>query len=165
MISEDKAIETQKLEQSLCLIKESPVLSWHFLKNLDKPKWFPKIKDNVIKSIVELEKDRAIKFQLLSYFEKCADKYSDGIVPLIAQLEKNTQNYNILSDLVKTLGKLKPKRKKNIELLWEVFSKLTEHQHSWVRREIPQALLPFVEYNIDKVLEILEKIFFVLMKI
>ncbi len=160
LINEDGSLTKDEIGKSLNIISSDTSLSWHFLKNLNKPEWFPKIKDNVIKSIVELEEDSAVKFQLLSYFEKCADKYSDEIVPLIAHLEKNTQNYNILSNLVKTLGKLKPKQKKNIKLLWEIFSKLTEHQHPWVRREIPQALLPFVEYNIDKVLEILEKVFF-----
>jgi len=160
LISEDKSISKDGANKALNIISSDTSLSWHFLKNLNKPEWFSKIKDNVIKSIVELEEDSAVKFQLLSYFEKCAEKYSDEIVPLIVQLEKNTQNYNILSSLVKTLGKLKPKHRKNIDLLWEVFLKLTEHQHPWVRREIPQALLPFVEYDINWVLAIVEKVLF-----
>ena len=144
-------------------LTKDKTLAWHFLKNLsnlNKQEWFSKIKDNVIKSIVESEEDSAVKFQLLGYFEKCADKYSDEIVPLIARLERNTKDYNILSNLVKTLGKLKPKQGKNIKLLWGVFLRLTEHQHPWVRQEIPQAILSFVEYNIDKVLETLEGVFF-----
>lgn len=161
--SNDNSIDDKELKVALCILKEDDKLAWHFLKNLvdlDKLGWFPKIKDNILKSIVEVEEDSAVKFQLLSYFEKCADKYSDEIVPLIVELEKNTRNYNILSNLVKTLGKLKPRQKKNIKLLWEVFLKLTEHQHPWVRRAIPQALKSFAKYDIDKVLEILGKVFF-----
>lgn len=160
IIKKDASIDSREVKVSLCILSDENKLAWHFLKNLKDEDWFPKIRDNIIKSIVESEEDNAVKYQLLNYFETCAEKYSDEIVPLITQLEKNTQNYTILSNLVKTLGKLKPKYKRNVDLLWEVFSKLTEHQHPWVRREIPQALLPFIEYDVDKVLNILEKIFF-----
>ena len=152
-------ISEVETKQSLSFIQNDSRLAWHFLKNLDKPEWFLKIKDSVIKSAVELEEDSAVKFQLLSYFEQCVDKYSDEIVPLAVQLERNTQDYNILSNLVKTLGKLKPRHDKNIKLLWNLFSKLTEHQHPWVRREIPKSLTSFVNYDTDKVLEILDKVF------
>jgi len=160
LINKKDKIDSKEEKVVLCILQEDTKLAWHFLKNLDKPEWFLKIKDNIIKSVVELEEDSAVKFQLLSYFERCADKYSDEIIPLIVQLENNTQDYNILSSLVKTLGKLKPKQQKNIKLLWEIFSKLTGHQHPWVRRELPKSLLSFVNYDVDKVLEILEKVFF-----
>jgi hypothetical protein len=140
---------------------EDNTLSWHFLRNLsdlDKPGWFPKIKDNVIKSIVEQDEDTAVKFQLFNYFETCAPEHSDQILPLIDELERNTKNYNILSNLVKTLGKMCPESEKNIKLLWKIFSRLTEHQHPWVRREIPNALLSFADKDIDKTLKILKKV-------
>ena len=149
-----------EIVQGLSLIRRDTRMAWHFLRNLDNPEWFPKIKDNVIKSIVELEEDRAVKFQLLSYFEKCADRYSDEIIPLIAKLENNTHDYNILSGLIKTLGKLTPKQPSNIKLLWKIFSKLTEHQHPWVRREIPKSLVSFTDYDTEEVLKILGKVFF-----
>ena len=160
LVNDESLFTKDEITKALNIISTDTTLSWHFLRNLNKPEWFPKIKDNIIKAIVELEEDSAVKFQLLSYFEKCSEKYSDEIAPLLKLLEKNTKNYNILSDLVKTLGKLKPKQKKSVDIIWEIFSKLTEHQHPWVRREISKALDSFVEYDIDKVLEILEKVLF-----
>lgn len=139
---------------------EDNTLSWHFLKNLKTDTWFSELKDNLIKAISEQEEDGAVKFQLLNYLEKCADKYSDEIVPIISVLEKNTQNYNILSSLIKTLGKLSPKQTDNVTQLFNIFSKLAEHQHPWVRREIPKAIITFADRNIDKVIEILRQIFF-----
>ncbi|MEA2020773.1 MAG: hypothetical protein U9M98_03635 [Patescibacteria group bacterium] len=147
---------------TLHIIKDDRKLAWHFLRNLsklNKAEWFPRIKENVIRSIVEQDEDGTVKFQLLNYFETCAPEYSDEILPLIVELEKNTKNYNILSSLVKSLGKMQPKDKQNIELLWEIFSRVAEHQHPWVRREVPKAVLTFVDVNIAKVLEILKKVF------
>lgn len=155
----DNRVSEDETRKALCIIKEDKTLAWHFLKNLKDPAWFPKIKDNVIKTISEDTTDSATKYQLLSFFEKCSDKYSDEILPFILALEKNTQSYHILSNLVKTTGLLKPKSAGSITLLWQFFDDLVEHQHPWVRREIPKALLSFIGIDEEKVFELFRRLF------
>lgn len=152
-------VDSDELQKSLCFIKDDKILSWHFLKNLKDLSWFPKIKDSVIKTVSEDTTDSATKYQLLSFFEKCSDKYSDEILPFILALEKNTQSYHILSNLVKTTGLLKPKSAEAIALIWQFFDDIVEHQHPWVRREIPKALLSFVDIDEDKVFELFKRLF------
>lgn len=155
----DGNLDEVEARKALCLIKEDHTLSWHFLKNLKNPDWFPKIKDNIIRSIAEDTSDTATKYQLLSFFEKCVADHSDEIVPLLLQLERNTQSYHILSNLVRTIGSLKPKSKEAITSLWQIFDDLVEHQHPWVRREIPKALLSFIDLDEDKVFSLFKKLF------
>ncbi len=152
-------LEEGETRKALCLIKEDHTLSWHFLKNLKNPAWFLKVKDNVIKSAIEDASDSATKYQLLGFFEKCAALHSDEIAPLILQLERNTQSYHILSNLVRTLGLLNPKSEEAIRSLWQIFDDLVEHQHPWVRREIPKALLSFIHLDEDKVFTLFKKLF------
>lgn len=159
IINDKDSLEKNEIKINLCLLSEEKELSWHFLKNLKDPDWFPKIKDNIIKSIVEDTSDTATKYQLLSFFEKCAVDHSDEIIPLLLQLERNTQSYQILSNLVRTVSSLKPKSKNAVISLWQIFDDLVEHQHPWVRREIPKALLPFIDLDGDKVFSLFKKLF------
>ena len=146
-------IDSDEVQKALCLINEDDTLVWHFLKNLKASTWFPKIKDNIIKTISEDTSDSAVKYQLLNFFDKCADTYSDEILPLLLSLEKNTQSYNILSNLVKNVRILKPKSVEAVDALWQILDDLVEHQHPWVRREIPETLLSFTEIDEDKVFD------------
>lgn len=159
LINLDKGLSNDEISKAIDLIASDNTLAWHFLKNLKDPSWFTKIKDSVIKTISEDTTDSATKYQLLSFFEKCSDKYSDEIFPFILALEKNTQSYHILSNLVKTTGLLKPKSARSIALLWQFFDDLVEHQHPWVRREIPKALLSFINIDEDKVFELFRRLF------
>jgi hypothetical protein len=159
LINQDKSLSKKEILQAIKIIASDDTLSWHFLKNLNDPNWFPRIKDNVIKAIVEQTEDSAAKFQLLNFFEKCAKNYSDEIVPFLYSLEKNTQSYQILSSLLKTFSFLKPKSPESIKLIWTILTDLVEHQHPWVRREVPSALLSFVDVDIDKVIELFNKLF------
>ena len=159
IINDKDSLEKNEIKINLCILSEEKELSWHFLKNLKDPDWFPKIKDNIIKSIVEDTSDTATKYQLLSFFEKSAVDHSDDIAPLLLQLERNTQSYHILSNLVRTVGLLKPKSKEAIIALWQIFDELVEHQHPWVRREIPKALLSFINLDEDKVFSLFKKLF------
>ena len=129
LINQDKNLSKKEILQAINIIASDDTLSWHFLKNLNDPNWFPRIKDNVIKAIVEQTEDSAAKFQLLNFFEKCAENYSDEIVPFLYSLEKNTQSYQILSSLLKTLSFLKPKSSESIKLIWTILTDLVEHQH------------------------------------
>lgn len=146
-------------KQALKIIQNDDTLSWHFFRNLKNPDWFPIIKDGLIKSIAEQDIDTATKYQLLNYFELCMDKYSDEIIPLLVKLENNTKKPNILAALVKILAKLRSSKKEELNPLWGVLKRLTEHQHPWVRKEIPDTLEAFAEYDIDRSLELLEKLF------
>ncbi len=121
------------------MIEQDDTLIWHFLKNLKDPTWFPIIKDNIIKKISEDTSDSAIKYQLLNYFEICANTYSDKILPLLYSLERNTQIYNILSSLVSNVGLQKPKSSDAIGFLWQILDDLVSTP--WVRREIQEINL------------------------
>lgn len=159
IINNDQNLTAEEIGSAIVIIAADKSLSWHFLKNLDDSDWLPKIKDNIVKSIAEDTSDTAAKYQLLSFFEKCAADHSDEIVPLLLQLERNTQSYHILSNLVRTVGSLKPKSKEVITSLWQIFDDLVEHQHPWVRREIPKALLSFIDLDEDKVFSLFKKLF------
>ncbi len=159
IINDQESFEKNEIKVNLCILSEERELSWHFLKNLKDPTWFTKIRDNIIKSIVEDTSDTATKYQLLSFFEKCATTHSNETVPLLLQLERNTQNYHILSSLMKTVGLLKPTSKEAITSLWRIFDDLVEHQHPWVRREIPKTLLSFIDLDEDKVFSLFRKLF------
>lgn len=159
LINSEKNLTSGEISRAIAIIASDKTLSWHFLKNLKDPDWFPKIKDNVIKATVEDNSDSATKYQLLSFFENCAVDHSNETVSLLLQLERNTQSYHILSSLMKTVGLLKPKSKEAITLLWQIFDDLVEHQHPWVRREIPKALLSFIDLDEDKVLSLFRKLF------
>ena len=159
LINNDKNLISGGVSKAIAIISSDKTLSWHFLKNLKDPDWFPKIKDNVIKATIEDNSDSATKYQLLSFFEKCAVDHSDEILLLLLQLERNTQSYHILSNLVRTAGLLKPKSKESIASLWQIFDDLVEHQHPWVRREIPKALLSFIDLDEDKVFSLFKKLF------
>ena len=150
--------DSDEVQKALCIIKEDNTLVWHFLKNLKTSTWFPKIKDNIIRKISEDTSDSAVKYQLLIFFEKCADTYSDEVLPLLLALEKNTQSYNILSNLVKNVRLLKPKSVESVDALWQILDDLVEHQHPWVRREIPETLLSFTEIDEDKVFDMFERL-------
>lgn len=145
--------------QAVEIIEKDDTLAWHFFRNLKDSDWFPAIKDSLIKSIVEQEEDTAVKYQLLSYFELSAEKYSDQIIPLIAKLERNTRNPHILAEIIKTIAKLKPDKKNSLRPIWQILARLAEHQHPWVRKEIPETLKVLTEYDINKSLRILEKVF------
>lgn len=155
----DRQFSNDEEKKALYFIRDDNTLIWHFLKNLKDPIWFPKIKDNIIKTLSEDTSDSASKYQLLGFLEKCINKYSNEIIPVVLTLEKNTQNYHILSSLVKTVGVLKPKSPEALVLLWQIFDDLVEHQHPWVRREIPKALLSFIDIDEDKVFELLNRLF------
>lgn len=158
-IQEKNTAEQHKKQPVLEIIAKDNNLSWHFLKNLNDLSWFPVLKNNMIKTIVKQDIDTVLKYQLLRYFEKCMDKYSDEIIPLLIEFEKNTKNPNILSALIETIGSLKPSNKENLKLIWEILKRLSEHQHPWVRRQIPKTLKKLIEYDVDKVLKLLEKLF------
>jgi len=152
-------LRQEERKQVLKIISQDNTLSWHFLKNLKNPNWFIRIKDTVIKSIIDSKIDSATKYQLLNYFETCAGRYSDKIIPLLVKFEENTKNPNILAALVRTIAKLKPSKKENLKQIWRLLEKLAEHQHPWVRKEIPETLKTLAEYNLDKSLSLLEKVF------
>lgn len=159
LINIEVSLTDDEINEAIAIIASDSTLAWHFLKNLKDPSWFPKIKDGVIKTIVKDTSDSATKYQLLSFFEKCAEAYSDEIVPLLLELERNTQGYHILSNLVKTIGSMKPKSEKTIASLWQIFDDLVEHQHPWVRREIPKVLLSVIDIDEDKVFDLFKKLF------
>ncbi len=159
IINGDESLMADEIDKAITLIASDNTLAWHFLKNLKDPTWFFKIKDNVVKSTIEDTSDSATKYQLLSFFEKCAVLHSDEIAPLILQLERNTQSYQILSSLVKTLGLLKPKSEEAIKSLWQILEDLAEHQHPWIRREIPKALLSFIDIDENQVFSLFKKLF------
>ncbi len=146
-------------KQALKIIQNDDILSWHFFRNLKDCDWFPIINDGLIKSIAEQDIDTATKSQLLNYFELCMDKYSDSIIPSLVKLENNTKNPNILAALVKILAKLGSRKKEELNPLWGILKRLTEHQHPWVRKEIPDTLKVWAGYDIGRSLELLEKLF------
>lgn len=146
--------------QTLEIIKNNNNLAWHFFRNLKNPAWFPEIKDNLIKSVVVQNViDAPVKYQLLSYFEVCSEQYTDEIIPLITELDKNTGNANIRAAIVKTIAKLKPNKKTNLKPIWQTLEKLVEHQYPWLRKEIPPTLKALAKYDINKSLKILGKMF------
>lgn len=149
----------QERNQSLEIISKDSTLAWHFLRNLKNINWFPKIKNGLIKSVIKQEQDTAVKYQLLHYFELCAERYSNEIIPLLIELENNTTNPNILLTWIRTLSKLKPGKKTKLDSIWKILNKLAEHQHPWVRKEIPDTLKILAEYDLDKSLKILKKLF------
>jgi len=159
IINNSNRLSSEELSNELSLIEQDDTLIWHFLKNLKDPTWFPIIKDNIIKKISEDTSDSAIKYQLLNYFEICANTYSDKILPLLYSLERNTQNYNILSSLVSNVGLQKPKSSDAIGFLWQILDDLVDHQHPWVRREIPGTLISFINIDEDKVLNLFKSLF------
>jgi hypothetical protein len=159
IINKDEDLTSEEINKAIVIITADSTLSWHFLKNLKDPAWFSQIVNNIIKAIVEDESDSATKYQLLSFFEKCASSHSDEMMTLLLQLERNTQSYHILSNLVRTVGLLKPKSKEAITSLWQIFDELVEHQHPWVRREIPKALLSFIDLDEDRVFDLFKRIF------
>lgn len=134
-------------------------LAWHFFNNLKDPTWFPLLKDNIIKTVSEDTSDSSAKYQLLEYFEKCAETHSDEIIFFLLTLEKNTQDFNILSRIVKTTSSQKPKSPESLTSLWQIFDDLVEHQHPWVRSVIPKVLLSFIDIDDDKVLDFLRRLF------
>jgi len=140
-------------------ITKNPSIAWHFLRNQKDDRWFSDIKNNLMVEIARNSIDLPIKYQLLSYFEKCTHSYSDDLIPLLVEFYDNAKNPNILTALVKLLGELKPSRKQNLRPVWKILSILSEHQHPWVRKEIPDALKKLAEYDLDKGLKILKKIF------
>lgn len=155
----NKHINSQgEKKKALKIINQDDSLKWHFFKNLNDPDWFPALKDGLILSIVEDYRDTAVKFQLLEYVRKSFDKWSDEIAPLLVTMEMNTKNPHILSDLVKTLGGIRPQKKKSLDIVWKILSKLSEHQHPWVRREIPGALSQLSRFDYKRVLIILKKL-------
>lgn len=159
LINRDKSLTPEDANRAISIISLDNTLAWHFLKNLKDPTWFSEIKENVIKSIIEDTDDSATKYQLLSFFEKCTSIHSDEIIPLLLQLEKNTQNYNILANLVRTVGLLNPKSKVAIASLWQIFDDLVEHQHPWVRRELPKSILTFVNLDEEKAFCLFKRLF------
>jgi len=159
LISNLRKPQTQEGKRSLEIIKNDNTLSWHFLNNLKNPYWFPKIKNTVLKSIIDDRIDSSTKYQLLTYFEICASEYSDEIIPLLVNLEKNVKDPNIISALIKTVRKLKPSKTENLKPIWQILEKFGEHQHPWVRKEIPETLKALIVYDLDKSLKLLEKLF------
>lgn len=153
------SIDQEKLNCVLDVIDNNGNLLWHFFKNLESPNWFPKIKDTLVKSVIGDKFDSAVKYQLLSYFEVCAEKYSDDIIPLLVELENNTKNPNILASIIRTITKLGPSRKENLDQIWALLEKLSEHQHPWVRKEIPDVLRILAKNDLNKSIKILESIF------
>lgn len=148
--------------QTLEIIKNNNNLAWHFFRNLKNPVWFPEIKDNLIKSIVEQNViDAPVKYQLLSYFEVCSEQYTDEIIPLISELDRNTGDANIRAAIVRTIAKLRPNKRTNLKPIWQTLEKLVKHQYPWLRREIPPTLKALAEYDINKSVKILEKMFLV----
>lgn len=148
-----------KFAQAISVIESDNNLKWHFLKNLDDPSWFPKIKDNIISKISEDSNDSSTKYQLFAYFKKCNETYSDEIIPFLFKIEKNSRDFNILTELVKIVGLLKLKSNNSYSLFWQIFDDLVEHQHPWVRKEIPDALFHFIDFDIDKVLGFLDRLY------
>jgi len=159
ILNNDENLTSEEISKAIVIVASDKTLAWHFLKNLKDTAWFPKIVDSIIKSTIEDNSDSATKYQLLSFFEKCASDQSNKIVPLLLQLERNTQSYHILSNLIRTVGLLKPQSKEAIAALWKIFDELIEHQHPWVRREIPKALLSFIELDEEKVFNLFKKLF------
>ena len=159
LINNGKNSSSKEFSQEISKIESDNNLAWHFFRNLKDPTWFPMLKDNIIKTVSGDPSDSSAKYQLLEYFEKCAETHSDEIIFFLLTLEKNTQDFNILSRLVKTTSSLKPKSPESLTSLWQIFDDLVEHQHPWVRREIPKALLSFIDIDDDKVLSLLRRLF------
>jgi hypothetical protein len=159
LINRGKSLYSKELSHEIAIIESDDNLVWHFLKNLNDPTWFPTIKDNIIKSVSEDPNNQSTKYQLLNYFKKCSGTYSDEIIPFLLKLEKNTQDFNILARLIETTSSLKPKSPESFIPLWQIFNDLVEHQHPWVRREIPRALISFIEIDDDKVFDFLYRLF------
>ncbi len=151
--------QLKEREQCLKIINKDSTLAWHFFKNLKSPDWFPVIKNNLIKSVVERSDNTAVKYTLLNYLEGCFSEYSDEIIPLLVKIERNTNNEDMLSAFIKTLAKLKPGKKTDFKPIWQILINLVEHQHPWVRKEIPDTLKEFSDFNLQKSLKLLEKLF------
>ncbi|MEW6086961.1 MAG: hypothetical protein AB1498_01485 [bacterium] len=147
----------------LKIIEENDILSWHFFKNLKDVNWFPEIKDNLIKSVIREKVDRAVKYQLLTYLGLCLDNYTDNIIPLLVEFEKNAKNPHILIAFVKISAKIKPSNKKDLKQIWAILEKLSENSYPLLRKEIPNTLESLCEYDLDKSLKILGKL--ILLKI
>ena len=143
-------------KQALKIIEKNSSLSWHFLRNLKDVNWFPEIKNGLIKYIIQQKVDRAVKFQLLNYFELCLDKHVDEIVPLLIAFEKNIKNPSILIVFVKILAKIKFSSKKDLIQIEQILSKLAKHPYSLLRKEIPLTLSALSKYDLDKSLKILK---------
>lgn len=135
-------------------IAGNPLYQWHFFKNLENPDWFPFLKDSLISEIYEYKGDYSVKFLLLDYFRKILPKYQNEIIPLLQKFKQNTSYYNILSDLIKTVGNFQIDDKG----VWNLLDELACYPHPWVRKEIPKALKNLAEFNPDEVIKILKKL-------
>mgnify|MGYP005635086131 CR=1 FL=1 len=135
-------------------ISGNPLYQWHFFKNLEKPDWFPLLKDSLISEICEYKEDYNVKFLLLNYFRRVLPDYQSEIISLLQKFRKNTSYYNILSELVKIIGDLR----KDDNRIWSLLDELACYPHPWVRKEIPKALKNLAKFNPEKVLGILKKL-------
>ncbi len=149
----------QEVDCVLDAINKNDNLLWHFLRNLKDHDWFPKIESRMIKSVVSDRIDSAVKYQLLNYFDVCTERYSDQIIPLLVELERNTKNPHILAALIESLANLNPSKKENLSPIWRLLETLVEHQHPWVRKRIPGTLKALAEYDLDRSLQLLEELF------
>jgi len=137
-------------------ISGNPLYQWHFFKNLEKPEWFLLLKDSLISEICEYKEDYSVKFLVLDYFRWILPnyQYQNEVIPLLEKLKQNTSYYNILSDLIKTVGSFRI----NDNRIWNLLNELSCHPHPWIRKEIPKALKNLAEFNPNKAIKILKKL-------